>query len=204
MLTGAWQQSMTQRSAERQKSVRRHREMVKGVTSLFVHHLLSVYTKPAEVSLHHLMWSESSLRFWSSITSHSARCFLPPALQSGGNDRRAAPQSDIPTSIHGATLHIRKESDHCPDSKWHWAEAGALNQADAGVVHIGQTDGSDRGGTSCPLLPDSSRMVFKRSCEDLDLIRMSQWLTASEVAGNHSVYQQVTKWQPTEWTLWVK
>lgn len=41
-------------------------------------------------------------------------------------------------------------------------------------------------------------------CEDLDLIRMSQWLTASEVAGNQSVYQQVTKWQTAEWTLWVK
>lgn len=48
------------------------------------------------------------------------------------------------------------------------------NQADAFAVHIGQTDGSDRSSTSCPVLRDRSWMMFKLSCKDLDLISMWQ------------------------------
>lgn len=44
---------------------------------------------------------------------------------------------------------------------WKWNETRAWKQADAAAVHIGQTDGSDRSGTSCPVLPDSSWMVSR-------------------------------------------
>lgn len=57
---------------------------------------------------------------------------------------------------------------------------------------------------SSPSWQQPDDFQWRIQCEDLDVIRMSQWLTASEVAGNQSVYQQVTKSQTTEWTLWVK
>ncbi len=64
---------------------------------------------------------------------------------------KASPQSGIQTSIYRLTGNIRKESDHCHNKK----------QADAGAMHIGQTDGLDGGSTPCPVLPDSIWMIFK-------------------------------------------